>query len=205
MKKLLITFLLLFAFQAQAVVINEIAWMGTTEQWQNEWIELYNDTDKDVSLNNWILKAEDDSPFIELKGIIKAQSYFLLERTDDTTVPDIKADQIYKGSLSNNGEKLLLLNNNGVVEEIDCMLGWFAGSNDSKKTMERENDSWKTSSVKGGTPKEKNSETIVIRTKEIETATKTNRFNQIFWPSVGISIPVSALATVIWLKRKQKV
>ena len=73
--KILIQFSLIFAIlaifpvsfisgQGKTIVINEIAWMGTTEQWQNEWIELYNPTDSPILLNSWILKAKDDSPKI---------------------------------------------------------------------------------------------------------------------------------------------
>jgi len=39
-------------------------------------------------------------------GFITAHGFYLLERTDDTTVSDIGADQIYTGGLNNNGETL---------------------------------------------------------------------------------------------------
>ena len=57
--------------------------------------------------------------------IIDAFSYFLLERTNDETVPDIKADLIYKGGLNNKGEHLRLINEQGkIVDEIDCSSEW---------------------------------------------------------------------------------
>ncbi|MBU4023474.1 lamin tail domain-containing protein [Patescibacteria group bacterium] len=217
MKKnlILIILLLAFAFNAQAVVINEIAWMGTDEQWQNEWIELYNEIDSDVSLDGWTLKAEDDSLFIKLKGIIKSKSYFLLERTDDTTVPDIKADQIYKGSLNNNGVKLILLNHNDIVEEIDCVLGWFAGNNETKKTMERiipdfngcDPLNWKNSAEKGGTPKAQNSEEKEILEKQITSVPQNinySGFSSALIPGMTISLLSSMLSMGFVLKIKQK-
>ena len=37
------------------IVINEIAWMGTTVSANNEWMELYNPTDASISISNWTL------------------------------------------------------------------------------------------------------------------------------------------------------
>ncbi len=120
------------------VVINEIAWMGTSASSYDEWIELYSNTNKDLDLAGWLLVAEDGTPEIELEGQIPAGGYFLLERTDETTVSDIEADFIYTGALGNDGEHLKLVDSSGqVVDEIDCLEGWFAGVNDSKHSMER--------------------------------------------------------------------
>ncbi len=98
------------------VVINEIAWAGTDASPEDEWIELYNLSDEDIDLSNWILYAEDLVPFIELNGTISAGGYYLIERTDDTTVSDISADLITPFSglgtgsgLSNSGENLILV------------------------------------------------------------------------------------------------
>ena len=40
-----------------------------------------------INLNGWTLTANDGTPTIALNGTIPANSHFLLERTDDTTVP----------------------------------------------------------------------------------------------------------------------
>lgn len=148
------------------VVINEIAWIGTEISYSDEWIELYNNTDSPINLEGWILKAADGTPEINLAGAIPALGYYLLERTDDTTVPNITADQIYKGALENKGEALELYDNFGnLIDRIDCSSGWFSGDNKTKQTMERINStlpgshpgSWETSQTPGGTPKSKNS------------------------------------------------
>jgi len=149
------------------VVINEVAWMGTEESYNNEWIELYNISSVALDLNGWRLTTKDKSLEIKLTGEIAPKGFFLLERTDDETLSDIKADLIYKGSLSNNGEELKLTNpEEGVIDEINCSSGWFAGNNEEKTTMERKNFStgneknnsqnWQTSKIKGGTPKKGN-------------------------------------------------
>lgn len=117
------------------VVINEIAWMGTTTSYNDEWIELYNNTGSDVVLDGWKLHAADGTPAIALSGTIPANGYFLLERTDDQTISDIPADLIYSGALGNTAEHLQLLDSAGtVIDEVDT---WYAGDNTSKATMER--------------------------------------------------------------------
>ena len=227
MIKSLLNFLLLFSTticlcstdlalaQEQDVVINEIAWMGTKEQWQNEWFELYNPNDSPASLENWILKSKEDNPQIALSGAIGANSYFLLERTDDTTVPDVRADQIYKGGLNNAGEYLMLLNSSGeIIDEVDCTLGWFSGSNETKKTMERINssspgshpDNWKNSRKSGGTPREENSPERRIIDKDIETtaASSGSGFSLVLTIGIVISLFFSMLISAFWLKIKQK-
>ena len=95
------------------VAINEIAWMGTEASYNDEWIELYNNTDFSINLVGWVLKAGDGSPEINLTGIISAKSFYLLERTDDYSVPGISADQIYTGALGNSGENLELYDSSG--------------------------------------------------------------------------------------------
>ncbi|MBN1954873.1 MAG: lamin tail domain-containing protein [Anaerolineae bacterium] len=121
------------------VAINEVAWMGTAASGYDEWIELLNNTDHPVDLAGWTLTAADGSPDISLSGVISPYSYFLLERTDDTTVSDVPADQIYSGDLVLGGEVLTLRDDLGVV--IDTANGdggeWPAGLNDPDHSMER--------------------------------------------------------------------
>ena len=81
------------------VVISEIAWMGTTTSSADEWIELYNNTSSPIDVTGWTLSADDGTPSITLSGTIPASSYWLLERTDDSTVPGVPADDTYSGSM----------------------------------------------------------------------------------------------------------
>ncbi len=92
------------------LVINEIAWAGTSAgRSEDEWIELYNPTNQAISLNGWNLRsATDNTPYISLAGSIAGRGFFLLERTNDTTISDITANQIYTGGLNNSGEQLVL-------------------------------------------------------------------------------------------------
>lgn len=94
------------------VIINEIAWTGTSKNTSSdEWIELYNNTDREINFGDaeWVLYSEtDNTPSINLSGIIPARGFYLLERTNDSTIVDILADQIYTGDLNNGGEILAL-------------------------------------------------------------------------------------------------
>ncbi|WP_281300106.1 MULTISPECIES: phospholipase D-like domain-containing protein [unclassified Iodidimonas] len=137
---------LIWGVSAQAAVqINEIAWMGTTSSASDEWIELYNDGPQAVSLDGWQIRASDGTPTIALSGTIAAGGFFLLERTDDSTLPHIAADLIYTGALSNTGETLSLLDASAVL--VDSVSGWSAGNNDTKATMERVASGWQTATA----------------------------------------------------------
>ena len=161
------------------VVINEVAWMGTSSSTsEDEWIELRNNTDQDVDLSGWTLRSNDGSPSIPLAGVLEAGGFHLLERSDDTTVNDIAADQIYTGGLVDSGETLALRDPTGrVVDTANASGGpWPAGVAAGRSTMERVNpfapdqdSNWRTNDgatrngkdAKGnplnGTPSSKNS------------------------------------------------
>jgi len=159
-----------------SVVINEIAWMGTTASYNDEWIEFYNNNaDSKINLSDWKLVAKDGSPEINLAGEISANSFYLLERTDDNAVPNILADQIYSGALGNNGEILELYDGSGnLIDSLNFSSGWPAGDNSTKQTMERKNSqsagtdstNWATSQSVGGTPKNKNSIILTVQQTE---------------------------------------
>jgi len=157
------------------VVINENAWMGTKISYNDEWVELYNNTGNTINLGGWLLKAIDGTPKINLTGVIPGKSFYLLERTDDNTVPEISADQIFTGALGNSGENLELYDNSGnLIDSLTCASGWFAGDNTTKQTMERKNSqlsgsdssNWQTSQNPGGTPEAKNSEQGTINNEQ---------------------------------------
>ena len=144
------------------VVINEIAWMGTTSSVNDEWIELHNTTNETINLTNWTLKSQDGTPDITLTGSIGPLSYYLLERTDDDTLPTISADKIYTGALGNEGENLVLKDVSGTtINQVDGSNGWklngddeIIGDNTNKKTAQRMDSGWITAT---STPRAENS------------------------------------------------
>ena len=167
LKIFIFAFFILFPFLSLGanfsdVVINEIAWAGTTNSANDEWIELYNTTNFPIYLNNWVFKADDGSPSIKLKGLLQGNEFYLLERTDDSTVSNIKADLIYKGAMENTGENLKLFDSSqNLIDEVNCQTKWFAGESLSKKTMSKIDSAvsgniagnWENSQNANGTPK----------------------------------------------------
>ncbi|MBN1266078.1 MAG: lamin tail domain-containing protein [Anaerolineales bacterium] len=120
------------------VLINEVAWAGTLASASDEWIELSNPGEKEVNLAGWSL-TDGNNISIQLEGTIHPAGYFLLERTDDNTITSIPADQLFSGTLSNQGEFLILTDSFGTV--IDTAgrehRSWPYGSAGSRTSMER--------------------------------------------------------------------
>jgi hypothetical protein len=112
-----------------SVIINEIAWAGTAASSSDEWIELWNPGSSPVNLAGWTLRGVDGTPTIGLTGSIPAGGFYLLERTDDTVVSDIAADQFYTGDLGNFGEILHLLDSsNRLVDTANGNGGAWPGN-----------------------------------------------------------------------------
>ena len=143
---------------ANTIIINELAWAGTNTSTADEWIELYNYGTTTVNLLGWTI-TKNATSFIDLIDFnLEPDSYFLLERTNDQTVLDIDANQIYTGALNNDGEILELKDPlQETIDYLDCSQGWFAGSNTStaRISMERisatttanQADNWKNYNI----------------------------------------------------------
>jgi hypothetical protein len=152
---------------SRQVLINEVAWMGSANSANDEWIEIKNVSNQEIDLKNWQLAGKDDDIKINFSSLkntkISPQSFILLERTDDSSVPNISADLIYTGSLANSNEGLRLFD--GVCRLADEVLvnsDWPAGNNSTKQTMERDliGFGWHSSAFPGGTPKRENSQVV---------------------------------------------
>ena len=82
-------------FADASVMISEVSWMGSVDDANAEWIELYNDGESQ-NVSGWTLVASDGQPSITLEGSIGGHAYALLERTDDDTVAGVR-----NGALAN--------------------------------------------------------------------------------------------------------
>lgn len=138
-----------------SLVINEISWQGYLGDANNEWIELFNSSGEDINLDDWFLEASDGTPSINLSGLtVGSEDFVLLERTDDTTVPEETASLFYSGALSNEGESLILKNSSGsVVDSANFSSGWDDMESSSVGTMSRFGNSWNEGEA---TPKAQN-------------------------------------------------
>lgn len=97
------------------IIINEIAWSGTDISPFNEWMEIYNRTDKNLNMSRFQISSKDGVPKVLLEGNLSPNSYYLIERTDDNSVPEVVASltAAFSGDgagsgLSDQGEELVL-------------------------------------------------------------------------------------------------
>ncbi|GMU73926.1 MAG: hypothetical protein AMXMBFR44_1250 [Candidatus Campbellbacteria bacterium] len=193
-----------------AVVINEVAWMGTSVSANDEWIELYNDGTDHMSLDGWRLSGEDGAPSIALSGVIEAGGYFLLERSDDASVPDVPADLIFTGAIGNDTEHLTLSDASGTkIDEVQSGENWsLGGDNTTKHTAQRQGDgSWITgvptpraANSTENTKKEKESGEVAgtSTTKKTSTAKTTNGYVQRAFSYAGPDIGTVAGASAFF-------
>lgn len=129
--------------------INEIAWMGDTDSYNNEWLELFNNSSSTISLDAWVLSADDGTPEIDLLGELGAGEYLVLQRG---------SGKDYTGAMENKGEIFTLADENGWIMDYVNGEPWPAGDNSNKKTMERiDFNNWQTSTNPNGTPGSQNS------------------------------------------------
>lgn len=171
--------ILLFIFQiAKAdILINEICWMGDDISSSNEWIELYNNSSENISLNNWQIIIS-DKKIINLEGMIPSQGFYLLSRNKNQK----EANLFYSKALNNKGEKIELIDEkNNLIDLAEFSNGWPYGNNETKQTMEKNSEAWQTSINSKGTPKQPNS---LIEKEETKTINydkeKTNNNTIIF-------------------------
>lgn len=124
---------------SQTILISEVGWAGSAASASDEWLELYNPGGAPISLAGWKLRADDTSPSITLTGSIPAFGFYLLERSDDNTISDLNANQIYTGEMSNSGETLRLFDaSNTLVDTANLNGGgWPAGNSATFCSMER--------------------------------------------------------------------
>lgn len=145
--------------KAGDVVINEIMWMGSDGDGDDEWIELKNMTGDTVDLSNWNIMhgGSGAGGHIEIPNgySIKPHEFFLITRKkwDETKInlgDDLNKDEGYTHvsgmSLNNNGEDLILQDKsaNTIDTAWKSSGDWPAGyendsSNHRHQSMERNN------------------------------------------------------------------
>lgn len=186
MNKILVISLGLMFFPALThaqVLLSEIAWMGTDADANNEWIEIYNFSNTPTDLTGWTLTSDDGSISVKLKGILAPHAVGVLERTDDTTLPDITALLTYTGRLVNEGvTPTLTLKDAGGTTSDQAIGGpnWesIGGSNvKPKKTAQRtRTGSWVTAAPTPGAENAETNDPVIVTdtntTVETNTSTK---------------------------------
>lgn len=135
--------------KVMAIEISEVAWMGSEDSANHEWIELYSPETIDVT--GWSI-SDGNNLLIELSGTVDSGDYAVLERTSDASASGA-AWQIYTGSLVNTGQTLTLRDASGAV--VDRVVGgdnWqlIGGDNSTKATAQLSANGWITSSPTPG-------------------------------------------------------
>jgi len=134
---------LLFA----SVSISEIAWMGSGESANHEWIELYNNTEEAVVVDAWTL-SDGVNLTIALTGTIPARAYVVLERNRSDGGSVIGTPFLnYAGALVNTGATLTLRrDDDSIVDQVAGGENWqnIGGDNVTKNTAQYTNNGWIT-------------------------------------------------------------
>lgn len=127
-----------FAAAPGDVVINEVAWAGSADSSNDEWIELYNTTGAAIDLAGWTIDDDSGASVYALSGTIEAYGYYLIEDSE-TAVNPYSADLVVNLSLANTGDSLVLYDDAmQVVDTVNSSGGmWYAGSSSSYASMER--------------------------------------------------------------------
>ncbi len=127
-----------------AVIISEVAWMGSSASANHEWIELHNNGTA-VDVSGWVL-TDGMNLSIPLTGTVPANSYVVLERTSDNSAPGT-AFLIYTGALVNTGATLQLKRGDGGLEDqVAGGENWqsIGGDNITKETAQYTTSGWVT-------------------------------------------------------------
>jgi len=210
------------------VVINELMWMGSSEDSYDEWIELRNITDRDISLEGWRITKNTGTETnlkIDFSGkIIAKNSYFVISyRTQEKSKLAINPDVLCQTShfLSNDKLQITLYDNNSQIIDTagDGGKPFFPPNSSTKASMERNDppregtkkENWHTATtsinfdpgaIEMGTPKAPNS----------QPATQTPTQQPEPSPLPQLSLPLSepegeeiiALLTIKEARQKEK-
>lgn len=146
MRYLTLGFLLLVPGSINAaVILSEVAWMGSSASANHEWIELHNTGGSSVDVTGW--KVTDGMNLsIPLTGSIAAGSYAVLERSSDASAAG-SAFLLYTGALVNTGATLTLTRSDGGIEDqVSGGTDWksIGGDNVTKETAQYTTAGWVT-------------------------------------------------------------
>lgn len=199
------------------IVINEIGWMGSRIEgieskfwWQYEWLELYNNSDREFDLAGWEIENAglNGKALLIGRGKIQPNSFFIICKKEMGDCDFIAWGLSLNDDYGKNG-KLVLKDPKGVVDQTPDATSqkWPAGEKSTKKTMERKSSSapgseltnWQTSQSAGGTLKKENSKDVI---ETMENNKKSENFRagifQTSLPKSLIPVFLTALSTGVF-------
>lgn len=138
-----------------SVIFSEIAWMGTQNSANDEWIKIKNVSGSEIDLAGWqVLDKDQQIKIIFPNKGENVQGYtsnilrggsFLLERTNDESLAGEAANFIYTGALNDSDEELYIFDNYcRLQDEVLAVSAWPSGDKNNHWPMERNADlSWR--------------------------------------------------------------
>ena len=111
----------------QTLIINEVAWMGTATDHDDEWIELWNPGSAKVDLTGWKIRTSDGTVEITLSGEIAAGGFYIIAPVG--TFQDLVINRTISFDLVDGGKSLQLVNASSLVVDTANPDGgaWPAG------------------------------------------------------------------------------
>jgi hypothetical protein len=68
--------------QLRAIVFSEINWSGSSASSDDEWIELYNNSDEEIDLSNYKISGLTGTSVLNLESTIKPKDFYLISNFD---------------------------------------------------------------------------------------------------------------------------
>jgi hypothetical protein len=192
------------ASTTNAIIFNEIAWMGSPLSSTAEWMEIKNISPTVIGLSGWELldlSGKIKLSFTKSDGILAPGELLLISRGTTAPAAAPPAAKIYSGDLANTGDTLALMDPQcNVSDYLDASDGWPAGNNTTKQTLERDADGigWHTSAQPGGTPAAENSSGLApaAPTTTVSTTPVSTQFPQNIVPIENIPEDIFAPSDV---------
>lgn len=121
----------------KTVILNEVAWMGSEGDANDEWIEIKNIMPIQVNLAGWQIQDKGGQIKVSLpEKILSPGERFVLSRKNERV--GLWADMNYSGVLGNSNEEIKLFNGRcELADEVRAGSSWPAGDNKEKRSMER--------------------------------------------------------------------
>jgi choice-of-anchor B domain-containing protein len=118
------------------IVINEVAWMGTSDSRSSRWVELLNRSAAPVALAGWSLGGLDGAPGRPLSGTLGPGELLVLAEASTESTPCLVADgELPEGLLDGATAGLVLRDASGMPVEV--LSAWHAGRSRGAATMAR--------------------------------------------------------------------
>jgi len=142
--------------------------MGQPDFAKNEWIELYNNREKEIDISGWSIEnAGINRKTLRIsKGEVPGNGFFLICRKEMPDCDFIAKDLSLANDYLKNGPLVLKDKTGNIIDKTPDAKSkkWPAGSVKTRQTMARKNpkdkgvlaSNWLTSQRSGGTPKTKN-------------------------------------------------